>query len=574
MKYACDFETTTDPNDCRVWAWGTREIDTGTEETGKDISSFMEWCSLHDGSKLWFHNLKFDGGFIVDYLLKNEFTWTEERKLNERQFTTLISDMGQWYTLNIRFANRSGLKRQIQIYDSLKFIPMSIEEMPKAFGFEDKKLELDYNKFRPVGYEMNTEEREYLLADVRILARAIKIMHDNDQKKMTTASNALSSFKLLYGKSYRWDFPVLDRETDADIRKTYKGGFTYLNPEYKGKDIGEGAVYDINSMYPWAMKYCKLPYGNPVFFKGEYKPSKIFDLYTICIRCSFKLKPGRIPSIQIKKSWRFSDTEYLTDSDGEVILNLTCIDYELLLHNYDVDIYETYGGYMFKGKTGIFEAYIDHWYDVKTRSRNSGDKAQERIAKLMLNSLYGKFGSAKDRRQKMPYLDENGKVCYHIMNSKESPGGYLPIASFITSYCRDKIIRAAELCGDRFVYADTDSLHVVGLDPIPGLDVDNNRLGAFKLEETFIRARFVRQKTYYEVTEKDGKEYMDIKAAGMPKAAKAFVTEENFHEGAEFTGKLVPRIVPGGVILRETTFTIKKDDIVTPLDMQKKYDKY
>ena len=574
MKYACDFETTTNPEDCRVWAWGAREVDRGIEEIGKDIQSFIDWCSLRDNSKLYFHNLKFDGGFIVDYLLKNGYTWNEdEKKLKEKQFTTVISDMGQWYTITIRFENRSGLKRKITIYDSLKFIPMSIEEMPKAYGLEDKKLELDYNKQRPIGYEMDENEREYLLADVRILAKVIKIMHDNGQKKTTTASNALSSFKGLYGKGYKWDFPILDRETDADIRKTYKGGFTYLNPKYKGEDIGEGAVYDINSMYPWAMKYCKLPYGRPVYFKGEYKKSKIFDLYTICLRCSFKLKHNRIPSIQIKKSWKFNETEYLIDSEGEVILNLTCVDYELMLHNYDVTVYEVYGGYMMKSKVGIFSDYIDYWYDLKTRSRNKGDKAMERISKLMLNSLYGKFGSAKDRRQKMPYLDDNGKVCYHVMNGRESPGGYLPIASFITSYCRDKIIRAAELCGDRFVYADTDSLHICGLEPIPGLDVDNNRLGAFKLEETFVRARFIRQKTYFEVISEGGTERMDIKAAGMPKAAKQLVTEDNFHEGAEFGGKLVPRTVPGGVILRETTFTIKKDDIVTPLDMQKKYDK-
>jgi len=25
-KFACDFETTTDPNDCRVWAYGVMEI--------------------------------------------------------------------------------------------------------------------------------------------------------------------------------------------------------------------------------------------------------------------------------------------------------------------------------------------------------------------------------------------------------------------------------------------------------------------------------------------------------------------------------------------------------------------
>lgn len=570
MYYACDFETTTDIDDCRVWAWGSREIYTEIENTGKDIEDFINWCIQVHGSKLWFHNLKFDGTFIVYWLLKNEYKWTDKKTLNEKEFTTIISDMGQWYQIKIRFEDKAGIARKIEILDSLKIIPMSVEEMPKAFGLEEHKLTLDYDKYRPVGYEMTADERAYLLADVRILAKVIKIMFDNKMKQMTVASNALKSFRGIYGSKHKYHFPKLDTKTDADIRKTYKGGFTYLNPNYQDSTVGAGAVYDINSMYPWAMKYCRLPFGHPVFFKGEYKPSTIFNLYTICIRCSFKLKPGRIPSIQIKKSWKYNETEYLINSGGEVVLNLTCVDYELFLHNYDVEIYETYGGYMFRSKVGIFAEYVDNWYDVKDRARSSGNVAQERIAKLMLNSLYGKFGASKSRKYKMPYLDDD-KLKFHVMEGKEVRGGYLPIATFITSYCRDKIIRAAEICGDRFVYADTDSLHILGTDPIPGLDIDNHRLGAFKLESTFVRAKFLRQKTYYEIYVKDGKENMNLKAAGMPNKAKEKVTEDNFVIGAEFDGKLVPKIVPGGVILQDTTFTIKKAKATNSLEFTQEF---
>lgn len=561
MKFACDFETTTNPDDCRVWAWGCREVDYGDEYTGKDIESFIQWCKGHDQSTLYFHNLKFDGGFIVDWLLRNGYTWTKEKKLKEKEFGTLITKQSQWYYINIRFEDYKGLPTEVKIYDSLKFIPASIAEMPKQFGLEAQKLEIDYDRYRPIGYEMDAQEREYLLADIRILAAVIKIMHDNGMQKMTTASNALAAFRQIYGKRYRYDFPTLSNDEDADLRKTYKGGFTYLNPVYKDKLIGEGAVYDVNSMYPWAMTYCALPYGKPVFFKGAYKPSKIYDLYTITIRCSFKLKPGRIPSIQIKNNWRYNDTEYLVDSGGEVVISLTCIDYELMLYNYDVTIHEYYGGYMFRSKVGVFKDYVDYWYHVKDEARSNGDKGLEKIAKLMLNSLYGKFGASKKREQKQPYLDDSDKVAFHLFQSEDAKGGYLPIATFITSYCRDKIIRAAVECGERFVYADTDSLHIVGTQPVPGLDVDNHRLGAFKLEETFIRAKFLRQKTYYEIIEKEVEglrtEHMNLKAAGMPDNVKGMVTEANFKIGEVFGSNLKPRIVPGGVILREQTYSIK-----------------
>lgn len=326
-------------------------------------------------------------------------------------------------------------------------------------------------------------------------------------------------------------------------------------------------------MYPWAMKFCKLPYGEAHYFTGKYKPSKIYDLYVINILCEFKLKPGHYPSIQIKNSFTYNDTEYLTESNGETRLTLTSIDYELFLFNYDVDIIEYGGGYMWKSKAGMFAEYVDYWYSIKTEAKKTGNKGMEAIAKLMLNSLYGKFGSRPIGRSKIPYFDEESdKVKFHLSEPQQHKPGYLPVATFITSYCRDKINRGAFACGNRFIYADTDSLHIWGNDTPEGLDVDEFRLGAFKVEERFVRASFIRSKTYLEIMpsiDKNGNytEKKNLKCCGMPNKMKDSISEEDFIEGAVFdpsdmtknyAPKLVPRVVPGGVILRETTFQIKK----------------
>lgn len=554
--YAADFETTTKEDDCRVWAWGICDIqDEESFKYGTDIESFMEYIPALNGT-IYFHNLKFDGAFILDMLLRNGYTWTAKRYLGEKEFTTLISDMGVWYSIEIRFKNaKSGLEKRIKILDSLKIIPMSIAQMPKAFNIPEEKLEIEYTEDREPGHQLTEEEIAYLKHDVIILAKALKFMRENGQKKMTTGANALNFFIKMLGKdNYERMFPKLNPADDADIRKSYKGGFTYLNPIYKEQEIGSGSVYDVNSMYPWAMKYCMLPYGDPVYYQGEYKPCKLYPLYVQCLMCEFKLKPGRIPSIQIKNNFRYVDTEYLTQSDGPTILYLTSVDYDLFLHNYDVNIISYEGGYMLKGKTGIFADYIDYWYNVKDESRTAGNTGMERIAKLMLNSLYGKFGSKLTGKSKIPFLDEEqNKVRFYIGPEEQRKPGYLPIATFITSYCRDNIIRSAEKCGDRFIYADTDSLHIKGTD-LPPIDIDNHRLGAFKLESTFEKAKFIRQKTYFELT--NGK--ANIKCAGMPENIKKQLTFDQFKTGAIFNGKLMPKTVPGGVILRETTFEIKK----------------
>lgn len=536
---------------------------------GNTIETFLEWLERFNGT-VYFHNLKFDGGFIIDYLFRKGYTWITGRKLEEKEFTTLISDMGQWYSIKVAFYNDiSGVTKTVNIFDSLKILPMSIDSMPKSFDIPIKKLELDYHEDREVGHELTEEEQKYISNDVLILAHALNFMYSQNMKKLTTGSNALNYFKKQIGKEkYAKLFPVLSLVDDTDIRLAYKGGFTYLNPHYKGKDIGCGCVYDVNSMYPWAMKFKPLPYGTPVYYTGKYEENNIYTLYVQCLICEFKIKPGMIPTIQIKNNWRYAETEYLTESNGPTVLHLTSVDLKLMFDHYDVIVHEWVSGYMFKSKVGIFTDYIDYWYDVKTTSRLEGNKGMEKLSKLMLNSLYGKFGTKPKGRSKMPYYDEEEqKVRFTITPEEERKPGYIPVACFITAWCRDNIIRSAQKCGERFIYADTDSLHIAGEEP-PEIDIDNSRLGAFKLEEKFERARFLRQKTYMEQV--DGK--LDIKCAGMPQRIKDGIElkDENgniitqkvdfdtFYEGAEFDGKLLPKVVRGGVILKETTFKIKK----------------
>ena len=79
-KWTADFETTTDPNDCRVWAWAMSEI--GNPENfryGNSLTDFMNLFDTYmDNPKIWFHNLKFDGSFIISWLLENGFEYIED----------------------------------------------------------------------------------------------------------------------------------------------------------------------------------------------------------------------------------------------------------------------------------------------------------------------------------------------------------------------------------------------------------------------------------------------------------------------------------------------------------------
>ena len=570
MKFTADFETCTWlEEETYVWAWAVCEI--GNEDNikiGNDIDSFMKFIELQTNSEYYFHNLKFDGEFIIHYLLTHGFTYVEDRKKRkDKTFTCLISDMGMFYTIEVFFKVGNKRVKNAKFIDSLKIIPFGVDAIAKSFGLPISKLSIDYNAYREVGHELTLEEKDYIKNDVKIVALALNVLFNEGLDRITTASNALYNFKKTHKESkFKNMFPLLSLEVDEDLRSAYKGGFTYLNPIYKEVDTSSGVVLDVNSLYPSVMRYELMPVGEPVFFEGKYEEDPMFPLYVQRITCSFELKENKIPTIQIKKSPSFMDNEYLTSSNNEIVsLTLSNIDLDLFLENYNVYELTYRSGYKFRGMHGIFDEYIDHWTEVKIKATKEGNKGMRTLAKLMLNSLYGKFASAKKGISRSPYIEDD-IILYSLGDEQIRDGVYLPIGIFITSYARSKTIRTSNAIKeysikkygkDLYCYSDTDSIHT--LLPIEELtkfcDIDSVRLGAWKHESTFTKARFVRQKTYLE--EIDGE--VKITCAGMPKECYKYVEWEKFKEGFTCSGKLTFKHVKGGVKLVETDFTIKRD---------------
>ena len=270
-------------------------------------------------------------------------------------------------------------------------------------------------------------------------------------------------------------------------------------------------ILDVNSLYPSVMYYEKLPFGEPKYFKGKYENDNVYDLYIQRIVLThFKVKKNKIPTIQIKNNSSFLATEYLRECNKEVVLTLTNIDLKLFLEQYEYDDndLEYIDGWKFRSKKGIFKDYIDKWITRKNEATISKNSGQRQIAKLMLNSLYGKFATRLTAISKNPYL-ENDIVHYRLGNEKDKKGLYLPIGSFITAYARNKTIRTSQGIMDysiekygvnKYIYSDTDSIHcLLSIEELKKFcEIDDVKLGAWKHEGSFTKARFVRQKCYIE----------------------------------------------------------------------------
>jgi hypothetical protein len=155
----------------------------------------------------------------------------------------------------------------------------------------------------------------------------------------------------------------------------------------------------------------------------------------------------------------------------------------------------------------IFEDYVDHFWEMRVKAKNAGDAATELFCKLMLNSLYGKFGQHGVRwellRDYHPLreigiwyecvegqLGERkllslGKQTYAELHV-DPPHHVCPaIAAYVTSYARDLLWRYIEAAGlEHVYYVATDSLIVdeTGYENLVVRDcVKPGELGALKV---------------------------------------------------------------------------------------------
>lgn len=531
----------------------------------KDIDSFFDYVETFDGN-IYFHNLKFDAGFILDHLFRVGYIYVPDasRKLKPGEFTGIISDMGKFYSITVKWL--TGFTSEFR--DSLKKLPMSVDNVAKAFNLPFGKGEIDYDAPRPVGYEPTDDELDYLDRDIMIIALALRVVFASGMTRLTVASDSLAEYKKL--NSPQWfnrTFPTLSDEMDAEIRRAYRGGFTYVASRFKDCRLGEGLVLDVNSLYPSVMYNEILPYGEPIFGEGKVMPTLEYPCTIFSVTFLATLKPDHVPCIQIKASSIFGGTEYLTEVHEPTTLMVTHVDWQLYLDHYDVTVLSYNGGWRFKGMVGLFKSYIDKWMKVKAESTGG---ARE-IAKLHLNSLYGKFASNPNITGKDIFFEDD-RVRLKRGADKRKPPVYTAVGVFVTSYARDLTIRAAQANYDVFVYADTDSLHLL-IDPSwTGVYVDDKTkeevtvpealrihatdLGAWKWEYNFKEAHYLRAKSY--LCKKHDDTYKTA-FAGVPLKVQAKLTFDSI-VGDSFTieGKLEHHVVPGGVVLRDKPYTFKR----------------
>ena len=584
--YVGDFETTvySGQTDTEVWASALVKMYTDDVKIYHSIDETFEAMKKLGNIVVYYHNLKFDGSFWIDYLLREGFTQAydnydtyikaiiegkrtdspkglRDHLMPNKSFNYVISDLGQWYSLKIKINHHI-----IELRDSLKLLPFSVREIGKSFGTKHHKLDMEYEGFRYAGCEITPEEQKYIANDVLVVKEALEIMFNEGHNKLTIGSCCLEEYKRIIGKEqYESWFPDLTSITlneqsfgspnaESYCRKSYYGGWCYVVPEKQNIVYKNGLTADVNSLYPSSMHSesgNRYPIGTPTFWTGDKIPEEALQddrFFFVRFKTRFYIKAGKLPFIHIKNTFLYKGTESLETSDvrskdgtyythyigedGEqhdtrVTLTLTQVEFKLFIEHYDVVDFEILDGCYFQSAIGIFDDYIDKWREVKIKNKG----AKRTLAKLFLNNLYGKMAASTESSFKLAYLTPEGRVTFYYVEAHEKKAGYIPVGSAITAYARNFTIRTAQANyygKDKrgFIYADTDSIHCdLKPEELRNVPVHPTAFCHWKLESYWDTAIFARQKTYIEhITHEDGEAldqpYYNIKCAGMPDKCK------------------------------------------------------
>lgn len=588
-KFTADFETSTAAwgvDKARVWLWDICNVSNLKHTQGIDIKSFIDKIlsigkAGYESIIIAFHNLAYDGNYLLYHLIEQGYT-AAPADPSPQQFATLITHYGDHYAYEINFGVQCKYHKPfiVTIVDSLKTIPMSVEKIAEAFKLPIKKGEIDYNKYREIGYEPTEEEIEYIKNDTEIMARALQVNFSQRLTKVTQPANSLAEFKRLYGKTnYEMSFP--NDLNDSYLRNAYFGGMCYASPKHLDKILTGLISFDINSMYPAAMLHARLPIGYPEYYVGDCrKVAKENEVFIQRFKCAYDLKPNKIPTL-FKNRHAISGELHSTTSDFRVFeMTLTNLDLEMLFENYYVYSFQPLDGYIFQtqkgyeptpeefknlsyreyieidGKGSIFYEYIKKWRQVK--ENNEG--ALRDIAKRMQNMLYGNFGKRIDGIIKLPFIDDKGILKFQSVEAGQKRVEYVPMAAFITASCRYNLVKDILKHYDDFVYCDTDSMYLFDTADTSDMLIHDKLYGAYKVEKIISRFKCLGSKRYLCEYHKpnDNEIKFAVTCCGANGRVREQLTFENFVYDAQFDGKRTVKSVVGGKHIVGTTYKLKR----------------
>ncbi len=541
----------------------------------------------YSGFKVYSHNLSgFDGIFLYKYLMN-----FKSDNLTCK-FDELLKDNKMIY-LKMNYSpvtNQRNNKFNITFHDSLLMLPHSLESLANKFNVKIKKgvfpynflnnqynTEIDLNyigglpdykyysglinqeKYELIKNEftlwnLKQESIDYCLNDCKVLYEVLKVFNKfffnlfklNIQNYSTLPSLAFDTQRSNFFMSDR--IPLIVGQLFDDIHKSFTGGScdVYIPQSEPGKIVRS---YDFNSIYPSEMRQYmpvafekRLSNGSKYHYIKQFEgdislldknPYGVFEVIVNCpdnimepiLQRHFKIN-GQTRTIAPTGTWK--DWYY-----SEELKNAEKVGYT----------YTILRGYLFD-KEIVFKDYVEALYKIK--ASYSSDHPMYQIAKLLLNSLFGRYGmnqniyankrkiisdddflSYKNKFKilnieiindltKELYIEYEDLAFIENMNmnsgfnSTKDPKISVPIASAITANARIQLAWFKNNPLFNLFYCDTDCAHIdIDLSTIRP-DLIGPELGQLKLENEFKEVVYLAPKVYGGIN-LDNKEVVKVK---------------------------------------------------------------
>ena len=473
----------------------------------------MTYDEHHTKALVYFHNLAYDGRYILNWLLQHGWSQTLETDdvthlpvISRKEFACLISG-GKFFNLHMWWR---GI--YIVFLDSIKLFPMSLGTLGEEIGFKKLKELVDYKQF-----EIRTDHKypadwlTYLKRDVEILAKYLKNFFELQPKACSMKRQTIGSIAYSYIKKVIQELtPNFTIEDYNKFQWWFHGGLCFPSLDYWAKWVWKKnkiRMIDKCSMYPSMM--CKaLPYGEPLtqapidsdyccYYEIDIKSAVIKKEYSdiACIWKPFTYKNGTKVIIPQEHEVVYQYLQEVYNAKYYVI----DIELDLWKKLYDID-YKIVNTIYFK-TSDYLKPTIELLFKDKQQATSKGARTK---AKLTLNNLYGKLAQKPVRPQEFygelkelekysdKYIIKNEKrnvlyKAYNINQIKKDTDKAQPIfiASYITALARVDLLSRYLLIkehGGTFLYSDTDSIAFIENKPIQFTDIGNN-LGMWEYEK-------------------------------------------------------------------------------------------
>jgi len=502
------------------------------EFLGKDcIKKFLTFILRHKyrGISVYAHNGgRFDFNFLVDVLKNMDYKFD---MIFQGSRCLLLKVYQRYYTDSK--GNTHG--DVIKFVDSVSLLRFKLDDLTKDFDVVHKKLnfmdkktdERDYEYLYRLYKQDDKRFHDYLKNDVfglhEVLTKFNNLINDNNGKLgLTIASTSMRTFQKGYLKR---DLFMSDRDLNDEMKIAYYGGRTEIFRLYLPE--GKYRCYDINSLYPYVMFNNRFPVGKPKTIKNPDKNTikehiGITKCKVICPKDIY------IPVLPYKKDMGghnkliFPTGKFSGYWDNHQLRKAMELGYKIIPQK----------SFVFESSY-LFKDYVNNFYELKRKSK-SGTPSYI-LAKLMLNSLYGKFAQSQDSEMLMKFTNPKQMKDYEITDvvdedtglfkvKTESKGNFFipQISIHVTALAQLRLYHFIEQLinkGKMVSYCDTDSLFT------DGYLHTSDKLGDMKKEYSFRKGYFLLPKTYCIITPNGD---VKVKAKGFTSRFQDRLDEQDF----------------------------------------------